>query len=152
MADPQLSPDGKHVVYGRRFVDAMNDRWETDLWIVGVDSSRNRFLADGSSARGSPSGDRIAFLAPGDPDGTQIFVRWMDAEGAVSQVTRVTSPPSNFAWSPDGKWIAFQMVAAGDDDRRWAIDMPKKPKGAEWTDSPSYKERTRSKTASDTSS
>jgi len=32
--DPQLAPDGKQVVYTRRWVDKLNDRWESSLWIV----------------------------------------------------------------------------------------------------------------------
>ncbi|NIR78161.1 MAG: hypothetical protein GWM92_05995, partial [Gemmatimonadetes bacterium] len=47
--------------------------------------SRNRFLLDGSQATWSPDGTRIAFVAEGEPEGNQIHVRWMDAEGAVSQ-------------------------------------------------------------------
>ena len=60
----------------------------------------------------------------------------MDAEGSVSQVTRVREKPSNIRWSPDGESIAFQMVVppAGDDPFR--IAMPKPPRGAEWTDLP----------------
>jgi len=29
--DPQLSPDGKQVIYTRRWVDKLNDRWESSL-------------------------------------------------------------------------------------------------------------------------
>jgi hypothetical protein len=27
--DPQLSPDGKQIIYTRRWVDKLNDRWES---------------------------------------------------------------------------------------------------------------------------
>ena len=72
----------------------MNDRRESALWIMNADGSRNRFLVNGSGARWSPTGDRIAYVATGEPKGTQIFVRWMDAEGATSQLTRVDQSPS----------------------------------------------------------
>lgn len=133
VANPQISPDGKRIVYERRWVDAVNDRWETDLWMMDADGSRNRFVVQGSSARWSPDGTRIALLAKGEPEGTQIFVRWMDAEGAVSQITRVTETPSNIGWAPDGHSVAFQMVVPPKDDGLWKIDMPSRPKGAKWT-------------------
>ena len=41
VARPQLSPDGKQIVYERRWVDAIHDRWETALWIMNADGSKN---------------------------------------------------------------------------------------------------------------
>ena len=141
VGDARLSPDGAHIVYERRFVDAMNDRWETSLWIMDAEGSRNRFLVDGSNARWSPDGTRLAFLANGEPSGTQIFVRWMDAEGAVSQVSRLQEPPSNIAWSPDGKSIAFQKVVPPTSEGNFKIPMPRAPEGATWTKPPKIVER-----------
>jgi Tol biopolymer transport system component len=141
VANPRISPDGQQIVYERRWIDKINDKWETSLWITNANGSKKRFLVDGSSARWSPDGSRIAFLASGEPSGTQIFVRWMDAEGAVSQISRLTASPSNIAWAPDGESLAFQMVVAPKDDGRWRIDMPAKPKNADWTESPTIIER-----------
>src|SRR5690349_10023115 len=109
-ADPQISPDGAQIVYTRRWVNKLEDKWESALWIMNADGSRQRFLIKGSDARWSPDGSRILYLADGEPKGTQIFVRWMDAEGASSQVTRVTETPSNARWAPDGKTISFLML------------------------------------------
>ena len=44
VADPQLSPDGRQIVYERRWIDKMHDRWETSLWVMNEDGSKNRFL------------------------------------------------------------------------------------------------------------
>src|SRR5687767_7544331 len=88
VSDPRISPDGKQIVYTRGWIDKMNDKRESSLWIMSADGSRNRFLAKGSNARWSPAGDRLAYLADGDPKGTQVHVRWMDGEGGTSQVTR----------------------------------------------------------------
>ena len=43
VARPTLAPDGEHIVYERRWVDALQDRWETALWIMNADGSKNRF-------------------------------------------------------------------------------------------------------------
>ena len=134
--NPQISPDGATVVYERRFVDALRDRWQTELWVVSADGSRNRLLTEGSGARWSPDGTRLAFLREGEPKGSQIFVRWMDAEGAESQVTRLENPPSQIAWAPDGGSLAFRAVVAPPPDRAWALAMPEPPEGAEWTAPP----------------
>src|SRR5213076_2689271 len=88
VADPQVSPDGSQILYTRRWVNKLEDRWDSGLWIMNADGSRNRFLAKGSNARWSPDGSRIAYFTDGEPKGTQLFVRWMDAEGATSQVAR----------------------------------------------------------------
>ncbi|MFI5312211.1 MAG: S9 family peptidase [Gemmatimonadales bacterium] len=132
---PQLSPDGTQVIFGRRWVDKMNDRWETTLWQINADGSHARVLVQGSDVRWSPDGKRIAYIAKGEPSGSQIWVRWMDAEGAASQVSHLTDAPANLEWAPDGKSIAFTMnVAKGQPE--WRIPMPAAPKGAKWTEAP----------------
>src|ERR671920_723132 len=103
VSDPQLSPDGSQIIYTRQWIDKVNDKRESSLWIMNADGSKNRVLVRGSNARWSPTGDRILYTAQGEPRGSQIFVRYMDAEGASSQVTRVEKSPSGISWSPDGK-------------------------------------------------
>ncbi len=137
VSDPQLSPDGAQILYTRGWIDKVNDKRESALWIMNTDGSRNRFLAKGSNARWSPSGDRIAYSAQGEPKGTQIFVRWMDAEGATSQVTRVEQSPSAIAWSPDGKQLSFSMLV--EERNAWPIKMPKAPPGCEMDRSTPYR-------------
>lgn len=134
VATPQISPDASRIVYTRRWVNRLEDRWESALWIMNADGSRQRFLVQGADARWSPDGTRIAYLAEGEPKGTQIFVRWMDAEGATSQLTHLTQTPGSIRWSPDGKSIAFAMLTPEDD--AWKISMPAPPAGAHWTEAP----------------
>ena len=93
VADPRLSPNGATVVYTRRWINQQEDRWESALWIMNADGSRNRFLAEGSGAVWSPDGTRIAYLAEGEPKGTQVWVRWMDAEGAAARASRFCGHP-----------------------------------------------------------
>jgi Tol biopolymer transport system component len=134
VAEPRVSPDGSQIIYTRRWVNKLEDKFESSLWIMNADGSKNRFLISGGSAVWSPDGTRIAYLADGKPSGTQIFVRWMDAEGANSQVTTLSDAPSDIRWSPDGKWIGFTAVVPK--NVPWKIDLPEAPKDAKWTSTP----------------
>ena len=139
VGNPQLSPDGSEVLYTRTLVDKVNDRRSSSVWIMNADGSKKRFLVDGSSPQWSPDGTRIAFTAEGEPGGSQVFVRWMDDEGLVTQVTRVQKSPSNVEWSPDGTRIAFTMTVPSDDP--WPVSLPGRPEGAKWTDGPKVVDR-----------
>ncbi len=134
VADPQISPAGRRIIYTRSTVNQMEDKWDASLWIVDVDGSHNRFLTKGSSPRWSPDGTRVAYLAEGEPKGTQIFVQWMGVDGPASQVTRVAQSPSDIQWSPDGRMIGFSSFVPK--EAVWKIDMPKAPTGAKWTGAP----------------
>ena len=135
VADPRISPDGKQIVYTRRWIDKLKDRWESSLWIMDADGSRNRFLVDGANAVWSPDGKRIAYLAESKPQGTQIWVKYLDAEGAT-QITREENTPADLRWSPDGKQVGFSMFAPAKEKAAWKIDLPKAPEGAQWTKAP----------------
>ena len=130
---PQISPDGNQVLYSRRWTDKINDKFETDIWIANADGSRNRFLLKGSSPQWSPDGKRIAYIAPGQPSGPQIWVKWLDS-AEETQLTRLERAPSNIAWSPDGRRIAFNMNVPSKPD--FTVKMPTRPSGAKWIDPP----------------
>lgn len=134
VSDPQISPDGSRIVYTRRWIDKLADRWTSSLWIMDGDGARNRFLAEGSSAVWSPDGKRIAFLAEGEPEGAQLWVLWPDADTPPTQITRVMESPGSLRWSPDGSRIGFSMFVP--DKTSWNIGMPAAPEGAKWTGSP----------------
>ena len=140
VSDPRISPDGTRVVYTRGWIDKVRDRRESSLWIMNADGTRARRLADGSGARWSPDGTRILYVAPGEPGGAQLFVRWMDAEGATSQVTRLEHAPSEARWSPDGRWIAFAS-RVGAKAEFAGVALPARPEGAEWAAEPKVVER-----------
>ena len=132
--NPQLSPDGTQIIFARRWIDKMNDKWESSVWLMNADGTHQRALVQGSDVHWSPDGKRIAYVAKGEPTGQQIYVRWMDAEGATTQISHLTDAPSSLEWSPDGKSLAFMMNVAVKDN--WRIPMPTAPKGAKWTEAP----------------
>ncbi len=139
VAEPTVSPDGAQVIFTRRSVDKMKDNFETQLWIMNADGTRQRFLVKGGGAVWSPDGTRIAYVAEAGASGTepgrpQIFVRYMDAEGAITQVTNVQRGPGAPKWSPDGKWLGFTMFVPK--EMQWRIDLPAAPTGAQWTKAP----------------
>ena len=134
VSNPQISPDGARIVYTRGWVDKMNDRRESSIWIMNADGNKNHFLVDGSGPLWSPDGTRIAYTASGEPEGSQIFVRWMDDEGATTQITRLEKGPGGIAWSPDGESISFSMNVDG--EPAWSVNPPGRPDGATWTEGP----------------
>ncbi len=140
VSSPEISPDGKTVLYSRGFVDKINDTWAGAIWQINADGTKNRFLLKGGGAVWSPDGTRIAYVAAAEnPKGAQIFVRYMDAEGATTQITRLTESPGNITWSPDGKWISFTSFVPKSSD--WAIEMPAPPPNAKWTPAPRVADR-----------
>lgn len=133
VANPQVSPDGRRILYTRIRVNKVTDGFDSEIWQMDADGERNRFLLEGASASWSPSGDRIAFIGQAD-DKAQLFVRWMDDEGSVTQITHDTAEPKDFSWSPDGNTIAFRAEVPM--KPAMTISLPDRPPGAEWTEDP----------------
>ncbi len=132
---PSLSPDGQQILYSKTWINLVDDKRETDLWIMDKDGSTNRFFLNGSNGKWSPDGKRIAFTKKGEPSGTQIFVKYLGVEGEPTQITKLEKAPSSMEWSPDGKYLAFIMHVSSDPALK-PLEIPNKPKGASWTKAP----------------
>ena len=130
-ADPQISPDGRTIVYVRRSADVMTDKMQSSLWLIDVASGKQTpFATTGSSPRWSPDGSRIAYSAS-DGDRSQLFVRWI-ASGASARITSLPGDPNALAWSPDGTRLAYIATVAGDGTKLGKA--PPKPEGAKWAE------------------
>lgn len=106
---PQVSPDGKWVLYGVTVPDIPGNRSNSDLHLVSIEGDRHRQLTASPSGDfggvWSPDGKSIAFLSTraGSP---QIYTIALDGGEAV-KVSDVENGVSNLSWSPDGNYFAF---------------------------------------------
>jgi dipeptidyl aminopeptidase/acylaminoacyl peptidase len=134
VTDPQIAPDGEHIVYVRAFNDITGDRRCSNLWIVNRDGTDNRALTSGNhkdtQPRWSSDGKHLAYVSDGDGS-PQIYRRWMDT-GQTARLSNLTNAPTGIAWSPDSKWISF--TAHVPDESPQIIKMPKSPEGAKWAE------------------
>ena len=127
--NPQISPDGHQIVFERMGFDVMTDRKQSSLWRIDSDGENLRpVAASGSGAAWSADGRRLAFVA-NDSGKSQIQMHWFDT-GQTTSITDLTQSPQNLSWSPDGRWLAFNMRIPA--DQAPLAKMPSAPKGAEW--------------------
>jgi Tol biopolymer transport system component len=131
---PALSRDGRQLAFLRASLPSAGG--EVSLWVADENGQNPRqVLADRrfdslAFQRFSPSGDRIAFVAVGGPASVrrssgrllQAFVpRLAAAHGlpwdlwevrvdgsGLRRLTELAEDDPAIAWSPDGRWIAFQ--------------------------------------------
>jgi dipeptidyl aminopeptidase/acylaminoacyl peptidase len=109
--DPQLSPDGRRVLYVRADADWKADHDVSHIWRVGADGGGTIQLTNGpgseSEPRWSPDGARIAFLAGRDSaEHTQIYLI-DDAGGEARALTHHATSVHDITWSRDGAAIYF---------------------------------------------
>jgi dipeptidyl aminopeptidase/acylaminoacyl peptidase len=102
------TPDGSAIVYtrGTGANPALNPRGgEEALWVVSLDGSAPRRIGEGSAAKVSPLGGRIAFV-----HGGKIWQAPLDGSTPPTQAFDDLGSCARIRWSPDGGRIAFESV------------------------------------------
>ena len=107
MADPDWSPDGRHLVAAEWSSD-VTGKGVSRLARVDPDGSVHTLTSDGhyQEPRWSPDGSRIAFnLYVSSPTSSHFEVWTMRADG--SDARRVDSAGDSPSWSPDGRRLVY---------------------------------------------
>ncbi len=111
ISDPQVSPDGKWVLFTLRTTDFEANKGRTDLWVVGSEGNGLRQLttdpASDTNGRWSPDGSIIFFTST--RSGSSQVWKMPAGGGEAAQVTKLALDVSNLVLSSDGSRMAFSM-------------------------------------------
>jgi len=128
VSNPQVSPDGKRVLYGVSYESVEQNKSNNELYVMNADGSDVKRLTETSMSENDAvwidGGRRIAFVA--EKDGKpQMWV--MNADGTNRHVvTRMENGVGGFIVSPDGKKVLLvSTVKYGRTPQDVYPDLPK---------------------------
>jgi dipeptidyl aminopeptidase/acylaminoacyl peptidase len=113
VGDPQVSPDGKWVIFSVVDVDLEANTKTPHIWIVPTAGGQEKEIIadqDGDRPRWAPDGHHFAFLSNKE-GGSQVWIaefNYLDGTvTGVHRLTTITTEASGELWSPDGQNILF---------------------------------------------
>ena len=113
VGEPEVSPDGKWVIFSVVDVDLEANTKTPHIWIVPTAGGPEREVIadqDGDRPRWAPDGHHFAFLSTKEV-GSQVWIaefNYLDGTvTGVHRLTSITTEASGELWSPDGKNILF---------------------------------------------
>jgi dipeptidyl aminopeptidase/acylaminoacyl peptidase len=113
VGEPEVSPDGKWVIFGVVNVDLDLNTKTPHIWIVPTAGGEEREIIidqDADRPRWGPDGKRFAFISNKE-GGSQVWIADFDSiAGTVTgahKLTSIANEADGKLWSPDGKNILF---------------------------------------------
>jgi dipeptidyl aminopeptidase/acylaminoacyl peptidase len=136
LADPQVSPDGRTVLYSATEIDLAAGTRNTDLWTVPLAGGEPRRLTQhpksDSRGRFSPDGRRIAFVSTRD-GAPQVYLLPL-AGGEPERVTSLSTGAEGVLWIDDQTLLVksdvFPDCGADDSCNKNKLDEAGKPSSA----------------------
>jgi dipeptidyl aminopeptidase/acylaminoacyl peptidase len=113
VGEPEVSPDGKWVIFSVAEVDLAANTKTPHIWIVPTAGGQERKIIadqDANRPRWAPDGKRFAFISNKE-GGSQVWVADFNGEAGTArrahQITSFATEADGELWSPDGKNILF---------------------------------------------